>query len=98
MTLRGPPFLVLRPADGLQDVVGGPGVELEQALLLVAEVGVDDGLGDPSCPGDVGDRRRLVALLGHAGGQRPQDAPAAEPVVDRGVVGRIHEVAHRPRL
>ena len=52
-------------------MVGGAGVQLEQALLLVAEVRVDDGLGDPAGAGDVGDRGRLVALLGHASRRAP---------------------------
>ena len=37
-------------AHRLEHVVGGPGVQLEQALLLVAEVRVDDGLRDPCRP------------------------------------------------
>jgi hypothetical protein len=85
----------LRLAHRLEDTVGGAGVELEEAVLLVPEVRVDDGLRHPGDAGDVGDRRRPVALLGHAGGQGPEDAAAALPVVDRGVVGGVHQAVHR---
>jgi hypothetical protein len=61
-------------------------------------VGVHDGLGDPALAGDVGDRRRLVALLGHAPGKGPEDPAAAMPVVHGRVVDRLDQVVHQRRL
>jgi hypothetical protein len=90
--------ILLGFADGGQDLVVGPRVELEQAVLLVAEVRVHDGLRDASRAGDVGDRGGLVALGRHACGERPQDPPPTVAVVDSRIGSGIDQGVHRSAL
>ena len=53
----------------------------EEALLLALEVLVEDAAGDLRLLGDVGDRHRLVAVLGDRGGEAG-DQPLALVVGD----------------
>ena len=78
------------PADGVvliadcdllatPQVVLGLAQDLEEQLLLRGEVPVEDALADAHAGDDVGDRRRVVAVLGEALRREVHQLPAAVP-------------------